>query len=606
MPQARQLRRFSWSDRPGALWGADTRVFIDTCSLMHPQAEAFIRQHLAPILKQHGLRLLVLGPVGEELNRLAGDADPKRAAQAQQGRGLVRRLVKEGLAELRGKEGMGFADNVFQQTFTQHRLQHRLVLITQDRGLATDILLLNQAGSVRGIRGIAAAGIDGRSAQPRAWTLREEAPAHTAARGFRAGVGLQRVDARPVGSAQPPSQPGEAVVDAQGELSTLQRRLAAGGEGTIWEVDHGRVAKIYKAEHLTASQWAKLGRLVEAAPPIPGVCWPERLVMDLQGQPVGYLMPRAEGVELMRSVFQPMLLSRRFPGWTRLHLAKLARTLVRRIQALHSAHVLIGDINPRNILVVDEETVYFVDCDSFQVEGYPCPVGTPAFLPPRLHGLNLRQHLRTLDDERFALATLLFMILLPGKTPYAHEGGEGTAENVRKQHFPYPFEDRGSDGLPPGPWAYCWSHLSFRLKRAFFEVFQDGARPTPEDWLGHLNAYISALQEGHLSDAIFPTGFKRLSYEQAAEKGLHWLTCRECGEGFAAQHARQLQCIDCAREAKHARRARDLNANASPPPPRPPVYSPPPPAHTPPPPPRPPAPQPKPQGFFDWLASLFS
>ena len=99
-------------------------------------------------------------------------------------------------------------------------------------------------------------------------------------------------------------------------------------------------------------------------------------------------------------------------------------------------NIIIGDINPLNILVKSPTEVYFVDTDSYQVENYPCPVGTIEFTPPELQGKNYETFLRSFENEYFAIATLVFMILLPGKSPYTQQGGGDPAANIRAMEFP--------------------------------------------------------------------------------------------------------------------------------------------------------------------------
>jgi len=90
---------------------------------------------------------------------------------------------------------------------------------------------------------------------------------------------------------------------------------------------------------------------------------------------------------------------------------QLAINILERISYLHRLNVLLGDINPLNILVKDENTIYFVDCDSYQIEGFPCAVGTVDFTAPEIQGVDFRTFLRAPEHELFAVATLLFMML---------------------------------------------------------------------------------------------------------------------------------------------------------------------------------------------------
>jgi DNA-binding helix-hairpin-helix protein with protein kinase domain len=143
-------------------------------------------------------------------------------------------------------------------------------------------------------------------------------------------------------------------------------------------------------------------------------------VRDPDGRFVGILMDRAEGVDLQRALFVKPLLEKTFPHWTRRNLVDLALDVVQKVRELHRRNVLLGDLNPRNILADPQGRAWFVDLDSCQVGGYPCPVGTPTFTPPEIQGRDFKTFLRTPEQEQFALATLIFMILLPGKPPYSH------------------------------------------------------------------------------------------------------------------------------------------------------------------------------------------
>ncbi len=218
-------------------------------------------------------------------------------------------------------------------------------------------------------------------------------------------------------------------------------------------------------------------------------------------------MPMAAGKELRRTVFIPPLMRANYPHWTRLHLAKLASKVVEAIDHLHGLDVLVGDINPANILIQGESKVFLVDCDSYQVDRYPCPVGIATFLAPELHlpKTELSRTLRTKEHEYFAIATLIFMILHPGKPPYSHKGGEDPSNNVRKRHFPYQYGDK----VPEGPWHYMFSHLTFKMKKAFERVFSNMEPIPASDWKRLLGEYQRALHNGIVSDDPFPKAFKK-------------------------------------------------------------------------------------------------
>ena len=282
----------------------------------------------------------------------------------------------------------------------------------------------------------------------------------------------------------------------------------------------------------------------------PGICWPTDIVFNREGQIVGYLMPKAKGFALQLSVFVPQLLKTKFPDWDRKSLVLLAVTILENIVCLHRNNIIIGDINPQNILVASPTEVYFVDTDSFQIEEFPCAVGTINFTAPEIQQKNFKTFLRTLGNEYFAVATLLFMIMLPGKPPYSQLGGGDPVSNIKNMDFSYPFGDKTNSKTPAGAWRFCWSHLPYRLKEAFYHTFRyDGTyaseenRLSTEDWLAIFREYFQLLDSGRFqsrdpeSIRIFPRRFKIPSGNIAK--------CKLCGQEFDSNSLEMGCCKTC-------------------------------------------------------------
>lgn len=311
---------------------------------------------------------------------------------------------------------------------------------------------------------------------------------------------------RPAGSVVPrttTTNTGDVVHIEGGGAFVLGERIASGGEGSIFHVNEAFVAKIYHHDRLTTGQVRKLRRMVERPMGVPWFAWPLVVLANGHGEPVGFLMRRVRGRELFGSVFTPRR-STDFPTWTRRELVALAFAVALRVQRLHAAGVVVGDLNARNVLVEDADHVVLVDCDSFQIEGHVCPVGTTPYVAPELVGVDLATTLRTPEHDAFALATLLFMILLPGKAPYAHVGGTDPTSNVVRQRFPYPHGTHAADGVPPGPWLAAWSHLPDFIRGAFVDAFVRGERPTAAAWVDLLLRYSRDLAVGGACADIFP------------------------------------------------------------------------------------------------------
>ena len=309
---------------------------------------------------------------------------------------------------------------------------------------------------------------------------------------------------------------------------TLTKKIAEGGEGAVFLTSlSGYVAKIYKREKITEDRKNKLKLMISKSIRCAGVCFPEAIILNERDEFVGYLMPKATGEELGVSVFQPKLFLTKFPGWTRKDTIQLSLTILEKIKYLNDRNVILGDINPANILVVSPVEVYFVDCDSYQVEGYPCPVGTANFTPPEAQGKDYKTFLRTQEMENFAIATLMFMIMLPGKPPYSGVGGESPEINIKNGNFPYPHSDEDGSRMPAGKWGYIWSHMSFNVRVAFFETFKKGeAHYSPQnrydagEWITLFGKYQHGAQYMLAADPmamdLFPT---RLKMRQCQEPG---------------------------------------------------------------------------------------
>ena len=270
-------------------------------------------------------------------------------------------------------------------------------------------------------------------------------------------------------------QEGSELTTQSGQNLTLRKELGKGGEGTIYALDDSKtVCKIYLKEKLTEGRKQKIELMLTQKISDAQICYPQEAVYDSDGTFRGFIMPKAEGRELGCHLFHPGFIHGQ-TQWNRIHSTKLALTILNKIKFLHRLNILIGDINSKNILVEDENTVYFVDCDSYQIEGFTCPAGTAAFTAPELSDRcpdgKYESVLRTKEEELFAIAVLLFQIFIPGKHPYGHIGGESVANNIKQGHFPYQLGDRFSDRAPVGYYKYAWSHLPRNMKVAFDQCF---------------------------------------------------------------------------------------------------------------------------------------
>lgn len=345
---------------------------------------------------------------------------------------------------------------------------------------------------------------------------------------------LADFDAAPINLKYVPSL-GDTVYARADHMSRpieLCEEIAAGGEGRIFGTNlDGFVAKIFKQERLDTGKEKKIRLMTSKQINCPGICFPIAALYNKENKFVGYLMRQAKGAELGRSVFLPPMLAKIFPTWKKKDMVRLCVTILEKMKYLHDRNVILGDINPANILVVSPKEVYFVDTDSYQVEGFPCPVGMPNFVAPEIQNKNFKKFLRTKGNEHFAIATLLFMVMLPGQKPYAKKGSSGNLmENIKKMDFSYDMQGEPGEHVPSGMWGPIWSHLPIAVRGAFYHTFHESGlhnceatRYTVEEWLLKFQNYLIELELGKLgardqnSEKIFPRELSKAVLQGAVQ-----------------------------------------------------------------------------------------
>lgn len=313
-------------------------------------------------------------------------------------------------------------------------------------------------------------------------------------------------------------------INENGLAIELGKKLASGGEGTVYDIDDSSVAKIYFEPQ---GRLDKMRAFLNKELHVKGVCIPNSLLFDEDKSFVGFTMQKAGGKSLQSSIFQPRLFKSIFPNWTKIELTKLAITILKKIDILHSNNILIGDINPFNINIVDYNEVYFLDTDSFQVDQFPCPVGTIDFTPPEIQGVNYSNFLRTKQHELYSIATLLFMIYLPGKHPYSRSGGGEKQENIKNHDFVFPLGDEDVEATPKGQWEAIWYSLPFDLRQSFYNVFKLNMRYPIKHWIDMLYKYIDDLGTNQYSRTIFPLNSEFISKDKTLNMNRRDITDKE-------------------------------------------------------------------------------
>lgn len=569
------------------------KIFIDTCSLLSEFAESFW-EHITPILKEAKTDIIVPLRVYQEVDKFASDPqlclkkDPENQnlnRLAKTAKGRIIKLQSEGLIRVLGDESDNFADNVFQTVFTQYRMKYNLVLITQDKNLCNDIMRISESKAVTvstkiAVRRINKYGylsfIENTKSAPISGNTKRTPKTIVPSKEENVQISEDEIFAHAdeltvvTGSLTVTLFPkeGDTVIAERGgnrKQVILVKAGSSGGEGTIYTTDIPNVvAKIYKPGKADKAKYEKLKLMISKKIDCDGVCFPIAILYNNKDEFIGFLMDKAQGKELQKCLFIPQLLKKYFPDWKKKDTVQLCITILKKLKYLHDRNIILGDINPNNILVVSPDEVYFVDTDSYQIEGYPCPVGTINYTAPEIQRKKYDSFLRTIGNEQFAVATLLFMIMLPGKPPYSLQGGENQIDNIVNGDFAYASGERTNGKAPEGLWRYIWSHLPRYLKDDFYETFKKGGHQSTEstrfaddDWLKKFEHYAELLSDEHgkfltndsMSAELFPTRLKK-------DMNTTYIECVLCHREVDEERTEQGYCQDCLRTGETYRCSR--------------------------------------------------
>ena len=174
---------------------------------------------------------------------------------------------------------------------------------------------------------------------------------------------------------------------SQSDIIRLGPRIGAGAEGVIYEIQDRSdlVAKVYhepppeKAEKLVVLSRLGNERLFNFS------AWPVSTLFD--GEVIGFVMKKISQAEEVHTLHTPKSRLQKFPEASWAFLIYVAANIARAVAAVHEHGIVIGDLNPKNILVTRKATVYLLDVDSFQVSAggktYRCEGGFPEYTPPR-------------------------------------------------------------------------------------------------------------------------------------------------------------------------------------------------------------------------------
>ena len=127
-------------------------VFVDTCSLMEDSFPLFM-DYLSKSKEywKEDLQVIVLGECVEELKKHAKEKEKDRKIAALRALKIIRHdKWHEKAFTITKAEGSSFADNAIFTKVSGLRIHNKILVITQDKTLTTDLLKLNRLDSQKG------------------------------------------------------------------------------------------------------------------------------------------------------------------------------------------------------------------------------------------------------------------------------------------------------------------------------------------------------------------------------------------------------------------------------------------------------------------------
>ena len=296
-------------------------------------------------------------------------------------------------------------------------------------------------------------------------------------------------------------------------IGDLVSKEARGGEGSVHSLpqDIGLVAKLYRAD-LGVQDISRRGRKIEAMLSKDSslaadqtFAWPLDALYDEKGIFAGYIMrSAADKIKLSRQLSDKLRKSMSLE-----ELIVTACNLARTIESAHAQSYVIGDLKPENMLV-SKAVITVIDVDSFQFsasdELFPCRAGTPEWLPPELQNVSFTDQSFSLETDRWALAVIIFKLLMNDTHPFTHRVIDPNAERTTQKenvvsgvsaHFPEtnkaklpiarPLMSPSVESLPPD------------VRNLFEQAFIVGHlarwdRPCAADWIDPLQKFRKLLK----------------------------------------------------------------------------------------------------------------
>lgn len=207
------------------------------------------------------------------------------------------------------------------------------------------------------------------------------------------------------------------------------KHINKGGEALIHETykKSASIAKIFNNKAIDLKEKETVLKKLQNANLSNSVVTPNELIYNQDKSFIGYTMKRKDGIEL--GLILVKKITDYFPNYTLIDVIELCITLINVFKSINNESIIVGDINPRNILVKSKSTIYLIDVDSFQM-GKPSPAYKEEYRRKKYYNKDIRSYMRSISDDAYAITTIIFQILHYGMLPYGGDDEESLKNAV--------------------------------------------------------------------------------------------------------------------------------------------------------------------------------
>lgn len=309
------------------------------------------------------------------------------------------------------------------------------------------------------------------------------------------------------------------ILDASGAVIQLGKPLGKGGEGVVYDVlgmpDFAAKIYIRTPDAHTASKLSAMTSLANVHL-LRVAAWPTTTLFNTSRAVTGFMMPKISGHQPVFQLYGPKLRLREFPTADWRFLIHAAANAARAFATIHSAGLVIGDVNHGNLLVSKDGTVRLIDCDSFQISKngrlWLCEVGVGTHQPPEMQGqIRYDRITRTPNHDNFGLAVIIFQLLCMARHPFAGvfrgpSNPPSIEEAIAQSRYAYSRDGQRTLMAPP-PGALKIDALTPKLRDLFELAFapsaRQGGRPSGQQWVGALEELSAELRPCSRNKAHF-------------------------------------------------------------------------------------------------------